>query len=141
VFLPLLLVTALPAPRAHSRAALAAHAGFLALVVVLVATNQLHKWAHARTASPLVVRLQRARLILEPARHDAHHRTQDLAYCVATGWMNGPLDRLGFFPGAERALRLLGLPMSRSAPRWRPVGDRPSALRSLRGQGVEETAC
>jgi ubiquitin-conjugating enzyme E2 variant len=130
---PLLVVVALPAPTAASPVALAAYAGLLVLVVVLVATNQLHKWAHAPTVAPLVTWLQRAGLILEPTRHAEHHRTQAVAYCVATGWMNAPLDRFGFFPGAERVLTVLGLPMSRTAPRW--------GLSSPRRRGAERRAC
>ena len=38
---------------------------------------------------------------------------------MATGWLNPFLDRVGFFPAAERALSALGLPMSVTAPRRR----------------------
>jgi hypothetical protein len=117
--LPLLaLVAALPAP---TRAPwLGVYAGLLVFAVVAVLTNQLHKWAHAASVPSCVPRLQAAGLILRPDRHAAHHRTQAEAYCVATGWLNAPLDRIAFFPRLERALVALGLPMSETAPRWTP---------------------
>jgi plasmanylethanolamine desaturase len=118
---PLLAAAAaLPAPTAERPAGLAVHASLLVFTVVAVGTNQLHKWAHAGAVPAFVVRLQVAGLILHPVRHAAHHRTQAEAYCVATGWLNPPLDRLGFFPRVERALAALGLPMSETAPRWHP---------------------
>jgi len=117
---PLVIAAALPAPSAAAPGSLVAYAGLLALAVVLVATNQLHKWAHAPAVPSLVTRLQDAGLILRPRRHAVHHRTQAEAYCVATGWLNPLLDRVAFFPRAERMLTALGLRMSESAPRWRP---------------------
>jgi plasmanylethanolamine desaturase len=113
-------VAALPAPTAARPAWLAAYAALLVFTVVAVVTNQLHKWAHTDAVPAFVVRLQGGGLILHPVRHAAHHRTQAEAYCVATGWLNPPLDRLGFFPRVERALAALGLPMSETAPRWLP---------------------
>jgi plasmanylethanolamine desaturase len=113
-------VAALPAPTVARPAWLAAYASLLVFVVVAVVTNQLHKWAHAAAVPTFVVRLQAAGIILQPGRHAAHHRTQAEAYCVATGWLNPPLDRLGFFPRVERALAALGLPMSETAPRRQP---------------------
>lgn len=37
---------------------------------------------------------QRARLLLRPAEHDAHHADTGGTYCVLTGWCNPILDRL-----------------------------------------------
>lgn len=117
--LPLLaLVAALPAP--VRPAWLAVYGGLLVFSLVAVLTNQLHKWAHSAAVPGFVPQLQATGLILRPQRHAAHHRTQAEAYCVATGWMNPSLDRLGFFPRLERALVALGLPMSETAPRWTP---------------------
>ena len=117
---PLLaLVALLPAPPAGS-VWIGGYAGLLVFTVVAVVTNQLHKWAHAAAVPALVPRLQSAGLILRPDRHAAHHRTQAEAYCVATGWLNAPLDRAGFFPRLEKGLVALGLPMSDTAPRFVP---------------------
>jgi plasmanylethanolamine desaturase len=117
---PLLaLVAMLPAPGARS-IWIGSYSGLLVFTIVAVITNQLHKWAHAASVPAFVPRLQAASLILRPDRHAAHHRTQAEAYCVATGWLNAPLDRVGFFPRLERGLVVLGLPMSETAPRWAP---------------------
>jgi ubiquitin-conjugating enzyme E2 variant len=117
---PLLAVVALlPLPAAGAPLSVVAHTTLLTFAVGAVITNQFHKWAHLPAPPRTVSRLQRAGLVLRPAHHAGHHRTQAEAYCVATGWMNPVLDRIGFFPAAERGLCVLGLPMSVTAPRWR----------------------
>jgi ubiquitin-conjugating enzyme E2 variant len=69
-------------------------------------SNQIHRWAHARSAPRAVRWLQRRRWILPPEAHARHHRDgHDRAYCVATGWMNPLVDGLGVFRALERALR------------------------------------
>jgi ubiquitin-conjugating enzyme E2 variant len=83
------------------------------------ATNQFHCWAH-RVESPrrMVRWLQRQGLILSPEAHARHHAPpHDRAYCVTTGWLNGPLDRLGFFRAGERVLRSVGVPLARTTVR------------------------
>src|SRR4030095_16825277 len=111
------IVALLPAPTRPLW--LGAYAALLVFTVVAVVTNQLHKWAHMPAVPGYVSAMQRTGLILRPLRHAAHHRTQAEAYCVATGWLNPFLDRIGFFPAAEGALSALGLPMSVTAPRRR----------------------
>jgi len=123
----LAIVALLPAPA--RRLWLGAYAALLVFTLVAVVTNQLHKWAHMPTVPAYVTRMQRAGLILRPLRHAAHHRTQAEAYCVATGWLNPFLDRLGFFPAVERTLVALGLPMSETAPRWAPRQHRNGPIR------------
>ena len=92
-------------------------AGRFALVLLLLfalaiaLTNLFHRWAHAERVHPAIAVLQRAGAILSPARHAVHHRgAHDRAFCVTTGWLNAPLDRIGFFGALERAVR-------RAAPR------------------------
>jgi ubiquitin-conjugating enzyme E2 variant len=52
--------------------------------------------------------LQRSRLILPIGHHAVHHVAPHLVhYCITTGWMNGPLDRLGFFRACERLVSAL----------------------------------
>ena len=78
----------------------------LAGVATAFASNQIHRWAHASPPPRAVRWLQRRRWILSPEAHACHHRgAHDRAYCVATGWMNPLLDRLGVFRALERALR------------------------------------
>jgi ubiquitin-conjugating enzyme E2 variant len=116
---PLLAAVAFFAlPASGTPLSLVAHSALLTFAVGAVITNQFHKWAHLPAPPRAVVRLQHAGLVLRPVHHGGHHRTQAGAYCVATGWMNPLLDRLGFFPAAERAFCALGLPMSITAPRW-----------------------
>ena len=126
---PLLAVVALlPPPAAGAPLSLVSHTTLLTFAVGAVITNQFHKWAHLPAAPRAVVRLQQAGLVLRPVHHARHHRTQAEAYCVATGWLNPVLDRIGFFPATERALCALGLPMSVTAPRRRapqPPADPP----------------
>jgi hypothetical protein len=44
--------------------------------------------------------------VLPPAHHARHHRGgHDRAYCIATGWSNGVLDRLELPARLERRLR------------------------------------
>lgn len=73
------------------------------LAIALVATNLFHGWAHARRPPRIARQLQRAGLILTPARHARHHRgDHDRAYCVTSGWLNPVLDAVGFFTALER---------------------------------------
>lgn len=103
----LLLALALPA-HWSSTAPLAVF--ILSLCLGVFGTNQFHKWAHQDQVHPLVGWLQRMHLILPPAHHDVHHRFPYLGhYCITTGWLNGMLDRVGFFRGLERLIsRLTG---------------------------------
>jgi ubiquitin-conjugating enzyme E2 variant len=78
----------------------------LAFFFGILMTNQFHKWSHLEEPKGLVALLQRCRLILEPQQHDVHHTPPfDRYYCITTGWLNAPLDWIGFFPRLERFLR------------------------------------
>jgi ubiquitin-conjugating enzyme E2 variant len=103
--LPVLSATALmplPSPAAVSAQALLL---FTALGVLL--TNQCHRWAHmpAGRVPRLVRAAQRLRLILRPEEHLKHHvRPFDSHYCTASGWLNAPLQAIGFFRRLERCI-------------------------------------
>jgi ubiquitin-conjugating enzyme E2 variant len=74
--------------------------------LALVATNQLHRWAHEAEPPRTVRWLQRRGLILAPEHHARHHHPpHEGAYCITAGWMNAPLDRVRFFLRCERTLR------------------------------------
>lgn len=76
-----------------------------ALSLFLCVTNQIHKWAHSHEVHPVVRYLQRCGVMLSPEHHAGHHcGAHDRRFCVTTGWMNAPLDRLGFFQALTRAL-------------------------------------
>lgn len=89
----------------HAGWSAAAVAFLLALCVGVFATNQFHKWAHQREVSPLVGWLQARGLVLAPAHHDVHHTAPYARhYCITTGWLNRPLEAVGFFRALERAI-------------------------------------
>lgn len=76
----------------------------LVLTGALLATNQIHRWAHV-SAPPRAVRaLQRAGLILSPAHHARHHEG-GTAYCVTAGWCDAPLERWRVLERVEAWLR------------------------------------
>ena len=71
----------------------AANGWLLGYSLAVVATNQIHRWAHAASV-PLCVRwLQRHGLLLDPLRHHRHHATHTSAFCITTGWLNPIFDR------------------------------------------------
>ena len=76
-------------------------------------TNQFHKWAHSEEVPGFVRWLQRMHIILPPDHHQIHHTWPHHTYfCITTGWLNWPLDKLRVFRIFEWALRLVGrMPM------------------------------
>lgn len=93
-------------PEPGSWLASAAHAFMLTFSLALAATNEIHALAHRPRVPAWVARLQRARLILSPHAHQQHHSAEHAsAYCITTGWLNPPLDRLHVFARIERAIR------------------------------------
>lgn len=92
-------------------AAVALQSLLLATALGVLATNQCHKWAHTapKHLSPAVRLAQRLRLVLPPAMHRRHHTPPfDSHYCTASGWLNAPLEAIGFFRCLERAIARLG---------------------------------
>lgn len=104
VCIPVVLALfALPAPTDFRTAFLALFG--LSLTAALVATNQLHGWAHAAHPPRIARILQRMGLILRPEHHARHHSAaHDRAYCVTSGWLNPLLDGLRFFDRLERVI-------------------------------------
>lgn len=103
-----MLSVALTAPAALAPQALGAGPTlFLFWAGLFIAlTSQLHKWAHMDEPPRAIRWLQRTGLILSAEAHEAHHTApHDGGYCVTTGWMNGLLDRAGFFRGLERVIQ------------------------------------
>lgn len=106
-------------------------AGFAAAFLFVGAfSNQLHRWAHSPAPPRWVRGLQRAGLVLSPGRHARHHRPPRTAgYCIATGWLNPPLDGLGFWRAAEGAVSAL----TGARPRGAGPTQRERAGREERG--------
>lgn len=71
-------------------------------------TNLVHRWAHQADPPRIAAWLQRRGLILRRAVHQGHHTAPHTShYCIATGWCNGTLERIGFFPALERAIEAI----------------------------------
>ncbi|MGQ0761767.1 MAG: fatty acid desaturase CarF family protein [Acidobacteriota bacterium] len=84
--------------------------------IAMVATNVLHKWAHAEKTNWLISRLQRSRLFLSPAHHSLHHtKPFDSYYCITNGWLNPLLERIRFFRNLEGTLSAIGIKPNQSS--------------------------
>ncbi len=70
--------------------------GFLSMLV-----PQTHKEAHLGKRPHPIAALQKLRLIIHPAAHQAHHDDNRESFCVFTGWLNPVLDRMRFWRGME----------------------------------------
>ncbi|MGH9790207.1 MAG: fatty acid desaturase CarF family protein [Candidatus Acidiferrales bacterium] len=108
---PLLAWVWIAAPATLGAMSLFAHALLLSASLALLATNQIHRWAHDAQAPPAVRWLQRHGGILSPEHHQRHHQPpHQLSYCITGGWLNATLDHIEWFARCERMLRCAGAP-------------------------------
>ncbi|MFO1062430.1 MAG: fatty acid desaturase CarF family protein [Pirellulales bacterium] len=72
--------------------------------------NEIHAWAHRRVQSRIIRGLQEFGVLQSCRHHNVHHKTPfNVHYCAMTDYLNGPLERLGFWRGLEFVLACFGV--------------------------------
>lgn len=84
------------------------HTFLVSFTLLVIFTNQCHKWAHEAKPHPWVRLAMDCHLTLSPQNHRIHHKGEhDLHYCITTGWLNPFLDAINFWRKAETVITFL----------------------------------
>ena len=93
------------------------------MIFWVMMTNQFHKWAHSEESErpAWATWAQRLHLILPPDHHRIHHAAPFAKYyCITTGWLNWPLNKLHFYRIMERTITAI----SGAIPRKDDIGEK-----------------
>ncbi|XP_076304729.1 plasmanylethanolamine desaturase 1-like [Tachypleus tridentatus] len=75
----------------------------LALFIAL--TNQIHKWSHTYFGLPLGDPAPNFLVVLPQRHHRIHHvAPHETYFCITTGWLNYPLEKLHFWETCEKII-------------------------------------
>ncbi|XP_063838866.1 plasmanylethanolamine desaturase 1 isoform X2 [Ostrinia nubilalis] len=77
--------------------------------IFVAMTNQIHKWSHTYFGLPTwVVCLQEWHVVLPRRHHRIHHvAPHETYFCITTGWLNWPLEKLHFWSTLEFIIEAL----------------------------------
>ncbi|XP_060597207.1 plasmanylethanolamine desaturase 1-like [Ruditapes philippinarum] len=79
------------------------------LAIFVSLTNQFHKWSHTYFGLPKwITTLQDLHIILPRKHHRIHHvAPHDTYFCITTGWLNFPLEKIGFWTKVEALIEIV----------------------------------
>lgn len=84
------------------------HTFLISAALFVAFTNQAHKASHCVKQPAMIRPLMKYGVIMSPQHHRIHHSGDFSAYyCITTGWLNAPLDAIGFWRGCEKAITML----------------------------------